>query len=79
MRTGAAVGAGFSVLGEGDLDADEPEELAGPVEPTGSARRGPMTGSSITRLLVVNECGFRLRLNPALRAVTVTNYFSCST
>jgi hypothetical protein len=29
VRTGAAVGAGFSVLGEGDLDTDEP--VAGPL------------------------------------------------
>ena len=29
MRTGAAVGAGFRVLGEGDLDADKPAHIIG--------------------------------------------------
>lgn len=42
------MGAGFSVLGEGDLDTNEPEGLQGGLSPTGSAQRAELHLAGLT-------------------------------
>jgi len=61
VRTGAAVGAGFGVLGEGDLDADEPEELVAQVERIISRVVIAGLDPAIHRLLKMDGCAGQAR------------------
>ena len=75
MRTGAAVGAGFSVLGEGDLDADE--LVAG----TLGVRAGIVQSSALTLAPVAIAAAFQAlhaaRSGPAVSETSVEKRRGC--